>query len=394
MQYFLGVAKWDHRPLLLELASQVGKDLGRPDGVIVFDPSSFPKKGTESVGVQRQWCGRLGKIENCQVGVFMAYVSAVEHALVNMRLYLPKGWATDKSRRHKSHVPRQVRFQTRHQQCLDMLDESGHLLPHAWVTGDDEMGRSSAFRGELRGRNEQYLLAVPSNTLIRELDGFPREREEADAPRKTRFQRVDQWLKQLPEAAWQHVNVRDGAKGPLCVELISWRVEAKADGRRVGPEELLVVIRSCDEAGNRKHDYYLSNAPPPTSAEELARVAKAAHRIEECFQRAKGDAGLGHYEVRHWDGWHHHITLSMIASWFLNLETRRGEKKDARHYVVTGPSTDRTRLAHGTRMRSSKSSRIGKHSSTRTKSNGAAVSLQTTQPLTTTRFTEQKDLGQ
>ena len=394
MQYFLGESQWDHGPLLLELARQVGKDLGRPDGVIVFDPSGFPKKGTESVGVQRQWCGRLGKVDNCQVGVFMGYVSSVEHTLVNMRLYLPQDWATNKQRRRKCHVPRTVCFQTRHQQCLDMLDETGHLLPHAWITGDDEMGRSTAFRRELRSRNEQYLLAVPSNTLIRELDRFPRENAIADATRKARFQRVDQWRNELPEAAWQHVNVRDGAKGPLWVELVSWRVEAKTDGRRVGPEELLVVIRCRDESGNWKHDYYLSNAPPPTSPEELARVAKAEHRIEECLQRAKGDAGLGHYEVRSWYGWHHHITLSMIATWFLNVETRRGEKKDSRDYVVSSPSTHRSGTAHSPRMRSSTTRRVREHAPTRTKSNGPLVSLQTPQPLATIGFTEQADLEQ
>jgi SRSO17 transposase len=170
MQYFLGESRWDHQPLVIELARQVGRDLGRADGVIVFDPSGFPKKGTESVGVQRQWCGRLGKIENCQVGVFMGYVSAAEHALVNMRLYLPREWAQDKARRKKCHVPREVKFKTRHVLCLEMLEEAGHLLPHQWIAGDDELGRSSGFRRELRSRHERYLLAVPSNTLIRDLE--------------------------------------------------------------------------------------------------------------------------------------------------------------------------------------------------------------------------------
>ena len=131
-------------PLMTELARQVGDQLGRDDAVLVFDPSGFPKKGTESVGVQRQWCGRLGKVENCQVGVYMGYVSAEEHALVDVRLYLPKSWATDRRRRKKCRVSKGTRYKTRHQLALDMLDQKGHLLPHAWVAGDDEMGRSSA----------------------------------------------------------------------------------------------------------------------------------------------------------------------------------------------------------------------------------------------------------
>ena len=330
MQYFLGASRWDHRPLLLELARQVGRDLGRPDGVLVFDPSGFPKKGSQSVRVQRQWCGRLGKVDNCQVGIFLGYVSAVEHALVNFRLYLPREWATDQPRRRRCHVPRAVRFQTRHQQCLEMLDEMGSLLPHAWITGDDEMGRSSAFRRELRGRGEQYLLAVPCNTLIRDLDADPPESAGTGAPRKVPFVRVEKWRDALPPAAWQAVDVRDGEQGPLRVELVSCRVRAKSDGKRVGPEELFVILRSPEAGGGWKYDFHLSNAPPDTPPAELARVAKAEHRIEDCLQRGKREAGLGDDEVRGWHGWHPHQTLSLIAAWFLNDETRRGEKKDAR----------------------------------------------------------------
>src|SRR5438045_3973110 len=141
IQKFLGQADWDHRPLLGELASQVGAELGEPDAVLVFDPSAFPKKGTQSVGVQRQWCGRLGKVENCQLGVYLGYVSRREHALVDVRLFLPREWAKDRKRRKKAGVPQAVRFRTRHQLALQMLDQRGRLLPPAWVTGAAEMGR-------------------------------------------------------------------------------------------------------------------------------------------------------------------------------------------------------------------------------------------------------------
>ena len=176
LQKFIGQAPWDHRPLLTELARQVGIELGEPDGVLVFDPSAFPKCGTESVGVQRQWCGRLGKVDNCQVGVYLGYVARQEHALVDMRLFLPETWARDKQRRKKAGVPKEVRFRTRHELALEMLDEKGALLPHAWVAGDDEMGRSTRFRAALRQRHEQYLLAVPSNTLVRDLDMYKYQR--------------------------------------------------------------------------------------------------------------------------------------------------------------------------------------------------------------------------
>src|SRR6266446_4246926 len=223
LQKFIGQLPWDHQPHLTELARQVGVAIGADDGVIVFDPSGFAKKGTESVGVQRQWCGRLGKVDNCQVGVYMGYVSRVEHALVNVRLYLPAEWAKNKKRRKKCGVPKEIRFKTRHELALDMLREHGSLLPHTWITGDDEMGRSSKFRGDLRALPERYLLAVPSNTLIRDCEAEPPPyRGHGRAP-KVPFLRVDRWTAALPANAWQTIEVRSGDKGPLVVQMVKRR---------------------------------------------------------------------------------------------------------------------------------------------------------------------------
>ena len=394
MQYFLGESQWDHQPLLAELARQVGRDLGRADGVLVFDPSSFPKKGTESVGVQRQWCGRLGKIENCQVGVYLAYVAAQEHALVNTRLYLPREWAKDKARRRKCHVPREVKFKTRHELCLDMLGEVGHLLPHGWIAGDDEMGRSSSFRRELRAREERYLLAVPSNTLVRDLEAVLPEHDGPGAPRKAPFVRADKWRASLPELAWTTVNVRDGEKGPLVVEVTTCRVQAKADGKRVGPEELFVIVRSRDEAGAVKHDYYLSNAAADTPRRELARVAKAEHRIEECLQRGKSEVGLADYEVRSWGGWHHHQTLSLVAAWYLNCELRSGKKIRSGLYLSTAPRCDRPAPPRRLRLRRATPRRPGVHASSGTQSSRPLLSSQTPQPLGSVRVPAEANLGQ
>ncbi|MGD9855359.1 MAG: IS701 family transposase [Planctomycetaceae bacterium] len=252
LQWFIGVSDWDGRPLRSELVRQVGQTLGAPDSVIVFDPSAFPKSGKASVGVARQWCGRLGKVDNCQVAVYMGYASSREHALVDLRLYLPKEWTTDRARREKAGIPKDVRYRTRHQLCLEMLAEHGAQLPHQWIAGDDEMGRPYWFRKRLDRLDEQYLLSVPSHTLIRYKD------------------RDDQ-----------------------------------------------TVVKT---------DYDLSNASPDTGLSEFARVAKAEHRIEQCLQRGKSEAGLADYEVRHWKGWHHHQTLSLIASWFLLTEAGRGKK--------------------------------------------------------------------
>jgi SRSO17 transposase len=336
LQKFIGQYTWDHRPMIDELARQVGESLGHPEGVVVFDPSAFPKKGTESVGVQRQWCGRLGKIDNCQVGVYLAYVAPRGHALVDMRLYLPKVWTRSKARRIKAGVPPEIKFRTRHQLALEMLDAHVGKLPHGWVAGDDEMGKVPEFRGELQARGERYLLAVPSNTLIRDLEAEPPPYAGRGPRPKSPILRVDRWAKALPKNAWTTIEVRDGEKGPLTVEAAKVRVRAKtAPGD--GYDEILLVLRERQSDGSLKHDYYLSNAPPETTLTEFARVSKAAHRIEECLQRAKGESGLADYEVRTWRGWHHHQTLSLIATWFLTLESQRGEKKDAGNYRTSSP---------------------------------------------------------
>src|SRR5882672_10965478 len=202
LQKFIGQAEWNHRPMVTELARQIGAELGEDDGVLVFDPSAFAKKGTESVGVQRQWCGRLGKIENCQVGIYLGYVSRQDHALVDVRLYLPKEWANRQRRRMKAGVPEEIRFRTRHELALEMLDERGPLLPHAWIAGDDELGRSSWFRAELRARHENYLLAVPSNTLVRDLTQPEPLYTGCGRRPQLPFVRVDRWCATVPEDAW------------------------------------------------------------------------------------------------------------------------------------------------------------------------------------------------
>jgi SRSO17 transposase len=294
--------------------------------------------------VQRQWCGRLGKVDNCQVGLYLGYVARREHALVDFRLYLPREWARRKRRRRKAGVPEAVRFRTRHELFLEMLDERGPALPHAWVSGDDELGRCSWFRRELRARGECYLLAVPSNTAVRDLAApEPPYGGRGRRPRPP-FTRVDRWCAALPEAAWQTVEVRDGEKGPVVVQVARALVQARTEGRVSDVAELLVAFRERQGDGAWKHDYLLSNGALGTPLAEFARVFKAQHRIEECLRRAKGEAGLADYQVRTWAGWHHHQTLSLLATWFLTQETRRGKKADAGADGTSGAGAGR-RLA-------------------------------------------------
>jgi len=350
LQGFIGWADWDDAPLRKALLGQVGTQLGQGDGVLVFDPSAFPKSGRESVGVARQWCGRLGKVDNCQVAIYLGYVSRRGHTLVDLRLYLPKEWTQDKARLDKAGVPKASRgYRTRHQLALEMLEKNGASLPHRWIAGDDEMGRPYWFRRRLAALEERYVLAVPSNTLMRDLETEPPPSRGQGRPPKRPWQSVKQWAVSLGDAAWRRVDVRDGSKGPLLVDVVKRRVVSRTHRRQQGDEELLVVIRyrNRDQAQVVKVDYYLANAPAETPLPELARVAKAAHRIEECLQRSKSEAGLADYEVRHWTGWQHHQTLSFLATWFLERETHRGKKMDACDHLTTDSPGHCDALARG-----------------------------------------------
>jgi SRSO17 transposase len=317
----------------------------------------------------------LGKV---QVAVYMGYVSRIDQALVNARLYLPKEWAHDRGRRKAAGVPKEVRFQTRHAQALDMLQELGDLLPHGWIAGDDEMDRSSGFRRDLQALGERYLPAVPCDTSIRDLDAPPPAYQGRGAVPKRRFERVDRWRDASSAEAWTRINVRDGEKGPLEVEVAMCRVRTKINRRIMQYDEQLVVIRSLDEQGATKYDFYLSNAPAGTTAKEFARVALAAHRVEQAIQRGKSEAGLSHYEVRNWLGWHHHQVLALIATWFLVREALRGKKMDAGDHPPADPRRDRHAPPHGTRLRHAHAHRGPQNAPPAPQRTGAVLSLQST----------------
>jgi len=321
IQFFVGAGKWDDEAVMGELRQHVREELAEPDGVVVIDPSAFPKKGTESCGVARQWCGRLGKVDNCQVGVFLAYAAQAGYAPLDRRLYLPKDWADDAARREKCHVPPDVKFQEKWQIALDLLDRSLPGLAHGWITGDDELGRPAEFRAALRLRKERYVLDVPCNTLVRDLERRRPRRRHAGRGRKREvpFQRADSWAANQPESRWERIEVRSGEKGPLLVDAMTVRVRTKQDGR-IGPEERLVVIRPVGES---RIDYAMTDAGPEVPLAKVVGAQRQRHRIEEIFEAGNGEAGLDHYEVRSWIGWHHHMTLSLVALWYLCLERRR-----------------------------------------------------------------------
>ena len=328
LQKFVGQSPWDHAPLMEELARQVGRDLGEDDAVLVFDPSAFPKKGTESVGVKRQWCGRLGKVDNCQVGVFLAYVSRKEHALADFRLYLPKEWSASAAPRPACPQPSRSAPGTSWPWTCSTRGVRGCRTP-----GSPATTRWGAARGSARScaaRGESYLLDVPSNTLVRDLaEAAPPYSGRGRRP-EAPFRRVDRLAAALPESAWETVQVRDGEKGPVSVRMARRLAQAREEGSPSADWEMLVVFQEEQGDGSVKHDYLLGHGALGVPSEELARVFKARHRIEECLERAKGEAGLADYQVRTWEGWHHHMTLSLLAAWFLTGQTRRGKKSGRR----------------------------------------------------------------
>src|SRR5262249_4742011 len=348
IQDFIGTVPWDHRPLVTVLVGQVAERLGEPDGIIAFDPSSFPKRGTHSVGVKRQWCSHRGKVDNCQVGVYMGYISHHDHALLDFRLYLPQEWVRDQQRRQECHVPENVVYRTRPEQCLEMLDAWGEQIPHGWVTGDDELGRDTRFRHALRERGERYVLGVPCNTTMRDLEAPWPLYQGRGRPPKAPWQSVTQWRQGLEAQAWTRLTVRDGEKGPVAIEMVTRRVQTRLERKRTGPDEWLVVTRcpladggtvegqtspdACDQDAHYGYRYYLTptwvahRALQEPSLAELARVIKAGDCIEASFQRGKGEAGMDEYQVRTWEGWPHHMALTLIAVWFLVSETHRGQQ--------------------------------------------------------------------
>ena len=308
VQNFVGAGAWDDEAVMAELRQHVAQARGPEEGVAVVDGSGFAKKGTESCGVARQWCGRLGKVDNCQVGVFLAYVTEGGMAPLDRRLYLPREWAQDNKRRKKCHVPKEVKFQEGWRIALELLDRSRQDVSFAWVAADDEFGRASEFRASLRFRKLFYVLDIPSNIAVRPLQAVAWSNVEAVA-------------REQPSSRWRKITLGPGSKGPKVVRALRLGVQTRDDEGRPGTVEELVVIRTVDR--EPRTWYTLARGPEETTLEKLVTVHARRHGIEELLERGKGEVGLGQYEVRSWVGWHHHMTLSLLAVWFLILERDR-----------------------------------------------------------------------
>jgi SRSO17 transposase len=325
LQRLLTEAPWRTGPVIDRLQRYVGARLNTPEGVFVLDESGFPKQGKHSVGVARQYCGALGKVGNCQLGVFLAYASARGHALVDLRLFLPEVWTDDPARCRAAGVPEGTSYQSTAVLGLAMLRQAraaGHLAGH-WVAGDDAYGKVPTLRDALDAEDWQYVLDVPKTTPVfaaLAATVVPPWSGRGRAPTKLRLapeappaQTVEALAAGLPPAAWQALTVAEGAQGPRTYLFVARRVWESRDGLP-GRACWLLLRRNLDGSEPR---YYLSNAPIDTPLLTLAQVAAARWIIETEFQTAKGETGLDEYEVRSWQGWHHHLTLALLAGAFL-----------------------------------------------------------------------------
>jgi len=315
MQYLLDRARWDADAVQARLSAYVKEELGSRDAVLVLDETGFLKKGVHSAGVQRQYSGTAGRIENSQVGVFLCYASARGYVLLDRELYLPQEWMADAQRCRAAGVPEQIQFQTKPMLGKRMLERAFQAgMPSGWVAGDEVYGRDRKLRRWLEERRQPYVLAVAADQRLWRQD--------------LRQHRVDEIAGQLPKRAWKRLSAGHGAKGE---RLYDWALLPWAEHE--GWQHALLVRRSLE--AEPEYAFYFTFAPQKQSTlKTLVAVAGQRWAVESAFQMAKGECGLDHYEVRHCQGWYRHITLSMLALAVLAV-LRAGEKKT---FPQKGPS--------------------------------------------------------
>lgn len=331
MQQFVSDSPWDHGAVMNQIAQKAEATLGgTAETGLYVDESSYVKKGDASVGVQRQYCGRLGKVENCQVGVFLALGRGVRAALVDFRLFLPEAWASDAKRCDKAKVPKAHRVhRTKPELALEMVTAArARGSTHRWVGGDEVYGNNHAFTTALEDMGEIFLMDVACRLRVWENDpgeplappkprrkGRPRQRARA-VPAAAKAVRVDVLTARHFATTAKEVTIRDATKGPLQAKLWVQQVWVW-DGKSPAARQRLLIVR---QEADGTFKYSLSNAAVDTPWERLAYMQAQRFWIERCFQDAKSELGMAQYEVRGWRGWHHHMTLVCLAMLFLLQE--------------------------------------------------------------------------
>ena len=355
LQRFISDVVWDEDQMRWNYHQLVAEEMGDPDGVLMFDETGFVKKGKDSVGVARQYCGTLGKVENCQVGVFAGYASRHGYALVDKRLFLPEVWWTDAyaARRTRCNVPDELTLQSKPQLAAAMLEAIAPegLLPFKYIVADCLYGHSPTFLDAVDacvGRTA--LVAIPSETRCwlqrpRTADKHYRSKGEARVKRVVEPDRapcmVATVAASLPAASWYRRKVSEGTKGPMTYEFARQRVTLCKEGL---PDRTvwLVIKRTLGAAPS--YAYAISNAPASTPLSTFVWLSGLRWAVEQCFEEGKTELGMDHYEVRKYAGWHHHMLMTMLAHFFLwHLKLHVGEKS-AGPYRVAGADTVGSRL--------------------------------------------------
>lgn len=309
MQRLLRWADWDVDAVRDEVRDYVVEHLGDPAGVLIIDDTGFLKKGVKSAGVQRQYSGTAGRIENCQIGVFLAYRSTRGHALIDRQLYLPASWTGDRGRCRAAGIPDEVGFVTKIEMARQMLERAFAAgVPAAWVTMDEVYGQARSLRTWLEDHDRAYVVATRCN-------------DEVATTSRGRV-RVDELIAGLPGRAWSRVSTGAGAHGP---REYWWARVPIGVSWRPGRGHWLLARRNISTG---ELAYYVCYGPRKTRLMDLARIAGTRWAIEECFQQAKGQAGLDEYQVRDWRAWHAHITLSMAAyAWLVVARTLTAQQQ-------------------------------------------------------------------
>ena len=313
MQRLLNRAGWDADGTRDDVRGYVVRHLGDAGGVLVVDETGFVKKGTRSAGVQRQYSGTAGRVENCQLGVFLAYAGPRGRALLDRELYLPKSWTEDRDRCREAGVPDDVQFATKPELARLMLGRALDAgVPAAWVTAGEAYGKDGRFRDWLEQRRAAYVVAVPSNQAV---------------PGSAGASRADVLAAHAPGQAWKRRSCGNGSKGP---RVYDWAAATLPEDGTEPPgwSRYLLARRSLtrNAKGELELACYLCAAPAGTADEELIRVAGSRWAVEECFQSAKNETGLDQYQVRRYDAWYRHVTLAMLAHAYLAVTAANSPK--------------------------------------------------------------------
>jgi SRSO17 transposase len=328
LQYMLTDAQWDSKAVMDQVAQEVNQLLGGDESCLLLDESGFEKKGEHSVGVARQWNGRLGKVDNCQVGVFAALGCGTRVSLIDFRLYLPESWSKDALRCKKMGIPESFRaFKTKSELALEMVRHQRQQgIQFAWVGADGGYGKEPAFLRGLDDMDEIFVVDVHKDQLIYLEDPQPviPQKKNKRGKKTSRYQaqtqsvRVDDWKKAQPEEAWQRYKLRDSTKGELVVEILHQRVWLWDKNGPNAHHWHLIVRRELNSPETCK--YTLSNAPVETSTQQLAQMQGQRFWIERAFEDGKSESGMADYQARKWRSWHHHMALVSMAMLFMAEE--------------------------------------------------------------------------